>query len=163
MKSFIILPVFYFFLVSATAQQKTSKKTNPYRYIITESKINETDNTAFDLDREGFLTFINLEDTDDLYLVNDSKVYDTFSYGPISKIERKETFETNELFASDTFIFKWHFRNSYDEKSGYASVKFIRIFKPQGTIFSMYIVLPNLDLIEYSGYIEGSVNFDRLN
>lgn len=163
MKSIFGLLAFFSLLVSATAQQKTSKKTTPVRYIITESKINEVDRTEFDLNREGFLSFVELKETGEFNLVNSSAINDEFSYGPISKLEFSETEETEEEYRSDTVEFNWHYYNSYDDVSGYASVKLIRVFKPQGIIFTMIIVLTNLDVIEYSGYVEGSVNFDKLN
>ncbi len=163
MKSIFTFLAFFSLLASATAQQKTTKKNIPDKYIITESKYNGVDQTAYDLDREGFFSFMELDDSGKLQLVNGSVVYDDFSYGPISKIEHTKSVETDEEYSSDTFKFKWNYSNSYDNVTGYATVKFSRIFKPQGTIFTMTIILPNLDFIEYSGYLEGTVNFDRLN
>jgi len=162
MKSIFTLFAFALFS-TVTAQQKTAKGKTPDKYIITESKYNGVDQTAYDLDREGFFAFIELEGSVKIHLVNSSEVYDDFSYGPISKIEYSKSVETDEEYGSDTFNFKWNYRNSYDDVNGYATVKFKRVFKPQGTIFQMNIILPNLDLIEYSGYLEGTVNFDRLN
>lgn len=163
MKKIFTFLAFFYLLASATAQQKNSKKTSPDRYIITESKFNEVDNTEFDLGREGFLSFIELCDTGELNLVNSSAINEDFSYGPISKFEFSKSEETKEEYRNDTFEFKWHYYNSYDDVSGYASAKLIRVFKPQGTIFTLVIVLSNLDVIEYSGHVEGTVNFDRLN
>jgi hypothetical protein len=161
MKS-ILTFLFLSAVLTLSAQQNSTKKEQSKKYIITESKINEVDNTAFDLDREGFLTFVELEDDDNLYLVNDSQVYEGFTYGKISKIEHSNTEETAEDYQSDTFDFMWNHNNSYDDVTGYASVRLTKIYKPQGIIFTMLIVYANLDLLEYSGYIEGSINFDRL-
>ena len=108
MKKIFTFLAFFYLLASATAQQKNSKKTTSYRYIITESKFNEVDNTEFDLDREGFLSFIELSDTCELNLVNSSAINEDFSYGPISKFEFSKSEETKEEYRNDTFEFNPH-------------------------------------------------------
>jgi hypothetical protein len=162
MKSLFTLFAFALVFTTATAQQKKAEKSSPSKYIITESKRNEVDQTEFDLDREGFFMFMELDEPGTLHMINSSAVYDAFSYGPISKIEHTETEETEELFASDNFDFKWHYSNTYDDNTGYATVNLKKVYKPQGIVFYLTMILPNLDILEYTGFIKGSVNFANL-
>ena len=36
-----------------------------------------------------------------------------------------------------------------------------KIYKPQGVAFTLKMVLPNLDILEYKGYMEGSLDFNN--
>jgi hypothetical protein len=147
---------------SALAQQKKTEKSSPAKYRITESKYNEVDHTAIDLNRGGFFMFLDLDETGELHLLNLSDESEEYSYGLISKIEQTSSVETADTYASENFEFKWNYFNTYDEKNGYATVSLTKIFKPQGTIFTLTMVLSNLDIIEYSGYVEGTVDFKKL-
>ena len=68
--------------------------------------------------------------------------------------------ETSTEYASDTFDFDWTYSNSYDNHQGTAKVHLIKVVKPGGVGFKLKIIPENLDLLEYKGYMEGSLNIN---
>lgn len=102
------------------------------------------------------------------YITTDKKVFfgsvvsetNQQSYGEISELTHSATSETGKEYASDSFSFKWAYSNSYDNHQGTATVKLVKIDKPGGKAFTLKIIPETLDLLEYTGYMEGSLNLD---
>jgi hypothetical protein len=102
------------------------------------------------------------------YITADKQVYfgsivskaNQQSYGIISELIHTSTAETGKEYATDSFSFKWTYSNSYDNNQGTATVKLVKIEKPGGKAFTLKIIPENLDLLEYTGYMEGSLKLD---
>ena len=133
----------------------------PQNYIITHSRVNGEDNTSYEVDRKGVIIITEFGDSDRFFLLNNSSVYSDYSYGPISNIIFSKSQEELEGIRADTLKFNWHFHNSYNEISGDANITLIREFKPSETAFNMSMVLPNKEVIEYSGILGKNNNISR--
>lgn len=146
----------FFVLSLGTKGQITNENNESQRFIITESYLNGIDNTAYDLDRKGYFSISILDESERVFLLNDSEVYENYSYGPISNVTFSNQAATESIFKSDTLKFTWRYHNSYDEVSGKASIVLTRVFQPQETRFVLIMILPNKDALRYSGYIKSS-------
>lgn len=129
------------------------------KFIIQTAQRNHTDLSQFYTSNNAYFVF---------YITADKNVYfgsivskaNQQSYGAISELEHTSTPETGKEYATDSFSFKWAYSNSYDNKQGTATVKLVKIDKPGGKAFTLKIIPDNLDLLEYTGYMEGSLKLD---
>lgn len=137
------------------SQQKTLAK-----FIITDASLNKNDVTETYLDAGGYIVFYT-NDEGNLYMANVMSERDTQSFGRLYSSEHSELKETYDKYEADIFYFNWSYKNDYDSKRGTAKVKLVKIYKPQGIIFSCIIIPENLDILEYKGYMEGSVDFSK--
>ena len=153
MKFFQIL--FFVFPFLVFSQQKTLAK-----FIITDASLNKNDVTETYLDAGGYIVFYT-NDEGNLYMANVMSERDTQSFGRLYSSEHSELKETYDKYEADIFYFNWSYKNDYDSKIRTAKVKLVKIYKPQGIIFSCIIIPENLDILEYKGYMEGSVDFSK--
>ena len=51
--------------------------------------------------------------------------------------------------------------NSYDSKKGTCKVQFLKIYKPQGIVSKLKLITETLDVTEFIGYMEGSIDFSN--
>ncbi|WP_159468321.1 hypothetical protein [Dyadobacter sp. 3J3] len=138
---------------TALCQQKTLGK-----FIITSAKINNVDVTESYLENEGFIAFYT-NDNNSLSMTNImSKKANSQSYGRLYAMTQKVTKETEEQYETNLFLFKWRYKNTYDAKSGTASVRFQKVYKPEGVTFICTIIPENLQAIVLKGYMEGSID-----
>ncbi len=154
MKTIIFL-IFLFPSICLGQEQKTLAK-----FIITESTLNGNDNTQFDIDRGGYFVFYENE-YKKLCFANYAKNWDQQSYGELHNFESETLPETETTYKAHIFKYRWKYYNSYDTKTGYATIRMTKIYKPQGVVFTLKMILPNLDILEYTGYMEGSLDFNN--
>ena len=132
------------------------KQTVIAKFIIMDARINHNDATAFYAKDNSYFVF---------YLTEDKKVFfgsiasksNQQSYGAISDLVDTSTPQTADDYARDIFDFRWSYSNSYDNRQGTAKVHLVKISKPVGIAFELTIVPESLDLLEYKGYMEGSL------
>lgn len=141
-------------LTYAQKKQETLSK-----FIITESSRNGSDITSFDVQRKGYFVFYRASDGE-LLFANVSKATNEQSWGPVLDLKTKEEKETETTYEADVFRFRWKYANTYDKKTGYATVTLHKVYKPQGVVFIMKMVLTNLDEMIYKGYMEGTTDED---
>lgn len=154
MKKFLQI-TFFLFSILISSQQKVLAK-----FIITDATDNKTDVTKVYLDAGGYIVFYTNHEGN-LYMANIMSKRDTQSFGRLYSSEHSKLQETYDKYEADIFYFNWSYINDYDSKRGTAKVKLIKIYKPQGIIFSCIIIPENLDFLEYKGYMEGSVDFSK--
>lgn len=147
---FILLPFLIF------SQQQTLAK-----FIITDASVNKSDVTETYLDAGGYIVFYTNSEGN-FHMANVMSKRDTQSFGRLYSSEHSKLKETYEKYEADIFYFNWRYTNDYDSKKGTAKVKLVKIYKPQGIIFSCTIIPEDLDVLEYKGYMDGSVDFSRL-
>lgn len=135
MKFFQIL--FFVFPFLVFSQQKTLAK-----FIITDASLNKNDVTETYLDAGGYIVFYT-NDEGNLYMANVMSERDTQSFGRLYSSEHSELKETYDKYEADIFYFNWSYKNDYDSKRGTAKVKLVKIYKPQGIIFSCIIIPEN--------------------
>lgn len=151
MRTFIIF--FTLFSTFIFAQQKTLAK-----FIITDASDNNIDVTETYLDAGGYIVFYTKDDGN-LYMANVMSNRDTQSFGRLYSSEHSELKETYNQYEADIFYFNWRYINDYDSKKGTAKVRLVKIYKPQGIAFSCTIIPENLDILEYKGFMNGSLDF----
>ena len=143
-------------MLSLKAQQKMIAK-----FIITDASINGVDNTPTILDQGAYTVFYTSDNDGHIYMANYWPKNGTQSYGPMYSSSKTTHEETYETYQADIFYFNWRYINDYDTKKGTAKVQLIKIFKPQGVAFTLKIILENLDIIVYKGYMEGTIDFSN--
>lgn len=154
MKILVILLFAFWPLLTLSQKQETLSK-----FIITESTINGKDKTDFDINRGGYFVFYK-NDKNELCFANYSKYTKDQSYGRVHNLSVKKQKESSSSYKSDIFNYRWKYYNTYDANTGYATITLIKIYKPQGIAFSLRMILPNLDVSNYKGYMEGSLNLE---
>ena len=73
--------------------------------------------------------------------------------------EKKQ--KTAKDYKVDIFYFNWNYSNNYDSKKGTCKVQFLKIYKPQGIVSKLKLITEALDVTEYIGYMEGSIDFSN--
>jgi hypothetical protein len=142
----------------AFCQQKTLGK-----FIITDAKIKNVDVTETYLENEAYIAFYDSGDGN-LSMTNImSKKSNSQSYGRLYAMTQQVSKETQTKYETNLFLFKWRYKNTYDSMSGTATVRFQKVYKPQGVIFICTIIPENLKAIVLKGYMESSLNFSDYN
>lgn len=154
MTKYLIILCLLLGIEQSEAQQKVIGK-----FIISDATINGIDATETYLSAGGYIAFYTTGDGN-LYMTNImSKRRNSQSYGRMFAAESKKVNETYENYEAHIFYFKWRYTNTYDKKRGTATVKFIKVYKPQGVAFVCTIIPENLDVCVYKGYMEGTLDF----
>jgi hypothetical protein len=149
----IILASTLFFFSATNAQILDSTK-----YYVTEAVINDEDYSDCYLDNGQYLTFYQNEDGETC-LLNSTRKMDEFSCGRISGLKSEEI-EEDESYG-ELITFRWYYHNSYDQDSGYALVSLKRLYRENGTQFSIKIITQKLHIIMFSGFTnEKLVNYE---
>jgi hypothetical protein len=155
MKTFFVTILLLGILTTVNAQQQTLAK-----FIITDASLNDQDATESYFSSGGYIVFYTTDDGN-LYMANVMSKLNTQSYGRLYSSDYKKLKETYETYRADVFYFRWRYINSYDSKKGTATIKLVKIYKPQGVAFSCTIIPENLDVLTYNGYMEGSLEFSE--
>jgi hypothetical protein len=56
-------------------------------------------------------------------------------------------------------FFDWHYITGYEDAKGAAKVQLIKVYEPQAITYALKIFHPNLEILIYKGYLEGSIDF----
>jgi hypothetical protein len=131
------------------------------KFIITDGTLNGIDNTPTILDQGAYTAFYTFDNDGLIYMANYWPKNDSQSYGPMYSAETNSLHETYETYKADIFYYNWRYTNDYDGKTGTAKVQLTKIYKPQGVAFILKIILENLDIIVYKGYMEGTIDFSK--
>ncbi|MBQ9675205.1 MAG: hypothetical protein IJV42_04690 [Bacteroidaceae bacterium] len=136
----------------AAQQQKSLAK-----FIVTHAVNNKVDITEWAV--ESGISTVFYEVDDELYMANYSEDTDEQSWGRVWGFTNQTQEETETEYKADIFRFNWSYKNTYDDKVGACKVEFIKIYKPQGVVSVLRMITESLDVIEYTGYMEGSIDF----
>jgi hypothetical protein len=130
------------------------------KFIIQDARLNHADVTQVYLNAGGYIVFYE-NGYGYLNMANVMSNRNTQSYGRLYSVNHEKIPETGTEYEVDIFDFRWSYVNNYDGKEGTAQVRLVKIFKPAGVAFQCTIIPENLDLIEYKGFMEGSINFSK--
>lgn len=144
-------------ILSVKLLAQTQKTLGTFR--ITEATSNGIDKSQWYFERKQYFAFYT-DLQGQLCLANVSGISDEQSYGKLFPISVHKEPETSETYEVAIFRFRWKYNNSYNKNAGYATVELTKVFRPNGVIFVLKMVLPNLDVDVYKGYMEGSVNLE---
>lgn len=150
------LALFFVFAYNLMAQQQNTLA----KFVIQDARINHEDVTLTYLRSGGYIVFYENQ-YGYLNMANVMSNRNTQSYGRLYSVNHKKIEETSTEYEADIFDFRWSYVNDYDGKEGTAQVRLVKIFKPAGVAFQCTIIPENLDLIEYKGFMEGTINFSK--
>lgn len=153
---FVIVVVLFALKFGYAQSQETSMKMT-----ILDAKLSGTNVSDWYLERKQFLTIYTNSD-DEVCFANVSAVNDEQSFGEIFGLEVEDTAETDSTYQGKDLIFSWKYNNTYNSKEGTARIRINLIYKPQGVVFHCNMILENLDIIEYTGYVEGTLDTSKL-
>lgn len=141
--------------VSSDEQQLLAK------FIVTNAKYNGQDITQQIVNQGGAYTVI-YSVGEETYMANYMEKQESQSWGKIYDLTSNKTEETSTSYEMDVFKFSWNYQNSYDSETGTCKCTLTKIYKPQGVVSVLKMVTEKLDVIEYTGYLDGSVDIDNL-
>jgi hypothetical protein len=145
-------------IVGQIEKQKTISK-----LIISDATENGKDITEYILDQQAYLAFYTVDDTDkeNLCMANVWAKNNSNSYGRVFDKNYHKSEATSSEFEIHIMSFKWSYQNTYDDKRGTANVELLIIHKPIGKAFIITIIPENLDVLQYKGYIDGSLDLNK--
>ena len=128
------------------------------RFYVTNATINGYDVTESVLAGGAYTVFYEVDGEPYManYFANDG----TQSYGRIYNVKHTNNPETSTDYETDVFRFAWNYSNTYDSKSGTCQCELIKIYKPQGVVSILRMITESLDVSEYTGYMDGSLNIN---
>ncbi len=129
------------------------------RFQVTHATHNGDDITEQVINKKIFTVFYTIDN--EAYMANISGVNEEQSWGKIWGFNKETRKETSTEYKVDLFYFNWNYSNSYDSKSGTCKVEFLKIYKPQGIVSTLKLVTESLDVLEYIGYMDGSIDFSN--
>ena len=127
------------------------------KFIISDARKNKVDATEEYLNNQAYFVFYKLNNDPKTRFGLIMSKSNTQSFGKIFDRHVSEETATDYAYKTEIHFFKWSYINSYDDKVGTASVKLVKIYKPAGVAFEITIVPDNLDVLEYKGYMDGSL------
>lgn len=158
--NFKLLFVVSIFLASSTFS--FSQKVNELaKFIITEATVNDVDWTDFYLDQSAYVVFYTIDENNLIYMANYCEKDNTQSYGPMYATKSKDYEETSSTYEAKEFNFNWRYTNDYDGKTGTSKVIFTKVYQPKGVTFYIKIITEKLEVIVFTGYMEGSIDFSN--
>lgn len=128
------------------------------RFYVTNAVMNGVDVTERVLTGGAFTVFYEIGNT--TYMANCFANDNSQSYGRIYNVQHTNNPETATEYETDMFRFAWNYSNTYDSKSGTCQCELLKIYKPQGVVSILRMITESLDVIEYTGYMDGSLNMN---
>lgn len=144
------------FLVSSSLTY-SQEQTIQAKFIIQDAKIDGVDFTETVISNAAYLAFYTIKGSKDVYFTNHLTKANSQSYGKIFDLDGQTYAETDSTYKFETYTFRWSYVNTYDDKTGTAKVTLEKTHKPAGVAFECKIIAENLDILEYKGYMEGSL------
>lgn len=154
MKKIILLICVTIFNVTTILAQQQKEIA---KFYVTHAIYNGNDITEWAINRNLFTVFYTIDK--ELCMANISGSNNEQSWGKIWGFKNETRAETAKDYKVDIFYFNWNYSNSYDSKKGTCKVQFIKIYKPQGVVSKLKLITESLDVTEYTGYMEGSLDF----
>lgn len=150
--------ILFLTLVSAGTygqEQKTVAK-----FIVNDARFNKVDRTDYYLNEGAYLVFYLDKDSIPC-MANVLPKLGSQSFGQLISHNNKHVEESENKYPADYFYYKWSYLNSYDNKKGTADVILVKIYKPVGVAFECKIIPENLDVLDFKGYMDGSLDFSK--
>lgn len=154
-KNILLIWVALFNITAVLAQEQKEVA----KFYVTHAINNGNDVTEWAIRDKIFTVFYYVGN--DLYMANVSERSDTQSWRKVFGGHSENKKETSTEYATDTYYFNWNYTNSYDSKKGTCKVLFTKIYKPQGVVSKLKLITESLDVTEYIGYMEGSIDFSN--
>lgn len=155
----IILLVVCALLAGIAFGQRFEQQHPLAKLVITDGSNNGTEMKPSSFLKEGAYTVFYTNGGDSLiYMSNNWANINSQSYGTISSqsIAYNQTYDTCR---ADIYYFKWHYANTYDNRSGIADIQLIKVYHAQGAATYVLQMLTDLGITIYKGYMEGSLDF----
>ncbi len=141
------------------AEAFAQKQETLAKFKITEATNNGEDISQWYFERKQYMVFYKNGDGY-LCFANVSGINNEQSHGWVFSLRHDRLPESDKNYQADFFTFRWKYYNTYDFQTGYATVSFVKLYKAAGVAFYLKMVLPYLDVLEFNGYMEGSLNLN---
>ena len=138
-------------LLSITGFSQIQNSIEKFR--ITQFMENGKNVTKENKGRQQYIMFFKNEKNELCFEVG-SLVANEKSYGLVYLTQPKEEIQTKDNCFAETMNFRWKYHNSYDSTCGYATNTFTKIFTEPTISFRFRMATQELDVFEYSGYME---------
>jgi hypothetical protein len=149
------------FSLNVFTQESTDSEQNIIAtFVVRNATLNDVDITKNALYQGQYLVFYSLEGDETIYLANYWPKDNSQSWGETYDFHSEEFPETEEEYETKIFTFNWKYYNSYDENTGTAAVKLVKIYKPNGVAFTMTIIDELMDVSVYKGFMKGAFRID---
>lgn len=152
---------FLILLLSITINTSFGQQKTLAKFIITEASINKVDKSETILDQRAYSVFYINKDGS-LYMANVWAKNNSQSFGRLYSRKRTKLKEKYKDYYADISHFKWRYINDYNLKKGSATIKFIKIYKPEGVTFLMTIKPKKQGKIIYTGFMEGTLDLSEM-
>jgi hypothetical protein len=127
------------------------------KFIITDVQINKVDATKSFTDDGAYIAFYTVDGKPQEFMTNYHERSNTQSFGAMYDLSSEENQATDTSYKTQSYTFRWSYTNTYDGKSGTATVHMLMIFKPLGVAFKITMLPENLDLIVIKGFEDGTL------
>jgi len=152
MKKLVLTIIAVLMTIACMAQQqKTLAKMR-----ITHAENDGVDVTPAVLAGGGVTVLYNVDGQD--YMSNFFENNDTQSWGPVYNLDYTNYPETTDEYYHSVATFSWSYQNSYDTHRGTCQCRLTLTHKPQGIVSNLVMITEDLETIEYTGYVVGSLN-----
>lgn len=162
-KTIFLIVFFVFLMVLKSFGQLQRQKLVHDKYVINYALIDGVDLTKEYMLMDAFITFFYLEDDERiLFMANICPNAESMSYGAMLLQDFRKFDKVEEFCAMDFYQFDWYYLNTYDEDSGVAEVRFIIFYYPEGTQFSMEILLEDSQRsLIFKGFLDNDVFYNE--
>lgn len=152
---------FIFFVLIHAHICQAQKQKDLAKFIIQDARLNGIDVTHKYLNTDAFVVlYTTAEDDVCMAVVMDKS--DTQSFGDIYDFKTvEEKPETDKNYKMEVYEFRWSYKNNYDKKQGTAKVQLTKVYKPLGIMFTMIIIPENLDMLQFKGFMEGTIGYPK--
>ncbi len=155
MKNILLI---FILLVSFSSYSSAQNQEKLFELRILEFDNNGVDYTTWIAERKQ--SFIFYKNEGEEYLANycNTCTDNTQSYGRVYNFKEIDSGkETDKRYAFSHLTFTWRYFNNYDNKSGSADMSLFIIHKPNGSTFTLKMILSSMEVLIYKGYIEESL------
>ena len=133
MKKTLLLSIIIILTVFSKIYSQNLEQETLYTFILLEGKENGDDISEQITDDDTRMIFYKNSNTDIVSFANIRENVNKQTYGPAIEFKKTSTKADIEYYKTVTLEFKWHYKNSFDDRKGIGHVKIVKIYKTLAT------------------------------
>lgn len=156
-----LIPFIMSALLTCAHTTRAQEQETIAKFIIQDARRNKVDVTTKFVETNAYVVVYKTKEGETYMAVVMDKD-ETQSFGRIFNMEEvQKTPETDKEYQSEVYNFRWSYKNSYDNKKGTARVRLTKIYKPLGVMFITVVIPEDLEIMEFKGYMEGTIGYGK--